>query len=54
MGFNSGFKGLNCSQNICEISDLIITPTNAQQFCFKTLQFTLNYITIAPTCFGFD
>jgi len=31
-----------------------ITPTNAQLICFKTLQFTLKYITIAPTCFGFD
>ena len=32
-----------------------IAPTNAQHINIKTLIFfTLKYITIAPTCFGFD
>jgi len=32
-----------------------IAPTNAQHIYIKTLKFfTLKYITIAPTCFGFD
>jgi hypothetical protein len=37
-----------------DVTNLFITPTNAQQICFKTLKFTLKYITNARTCFGFD
>jgi hypothetical protein len=40
--------------NSIQVSSLSLSPTNAQQICFKTLQFTLKYITNAPTCFGFD
>jgi hypothetical protein len=37
-----------------DVIQSFISPTNAQQICFKTLKFTLQYITNAPTCFGFD
>jgi hypothetical protein len=37
------------------ISEPFIAPTNAQHIYIKTLKFfTLKYITIAATCFGFD
>jgi len=39
----------------CSLSESFVAPTNAQYIYIKTLKFfTLKYITIAPTCFGFD
>jgi hypothetical protein len=36
------------------LTQSFIAPTNAKQIHIKTLKlFTLKYITIAPTCFGF-
>jgi hypothetical protein len=37
------------------ITESFVVPTNAQHVYIKMLKFfTLKYITVAPTCFGFD
>jgi hypothetical protein len=41
--------------NYLKFPESFIVPNNAQHIDIKTLIFfTLKYITIAPTCFGFD